>query len=163
VKIWIDADAAPRDVKEIVFRASKRLEIQVLLVANQSIASSSPSRLVSSIAVREGANEADKYIVAHALAGDLCITADIPLAADLVANGVYVVEPRGEEYDDRNVASRLAARDFMDAARGAGAELSGPGPYSEKDKAAFASTFDRVLTRAIKRSSDDRQHHNPQL
>lgn len=151
MQIWIDADAAPRDVKEIVFRASARLGLSVVLVANQSIAIPSNSSRIKSIAVPDGANIADKYIVDHSEAGDICVTADIPLAAQLVDKGVHVIEPRGEEFDERNVKSRLAARDLLDAARGAGMELTGPKPYSSKDKSAFASTLDRVLTRRLKK------------
>ena len=150
MKIWIDADAAPRDVKELIFRASTRLKLQVVLVANQSIWVPTDSGLVSSVAVSEGANIADRYIVEHAEAGDLAITADIPLAAQLVDKRVYVIDPRGEEYDDRNVSGRLAARDLLDAARGSGMEISGPAPYSPKDRNAFASALDRILTRAMK-------------
>jgi len=150
MKIWIDADAAPRDVKELVFRASKRLSIEVTLVANQSIWFPPGSQLIQAITVRDGANIADQYIVEHASVGDVVITADIPLAAQLVANQVFVLDPRGEVYDDRNVGSRLASRDFLDAARGAGMELSGPRPYSQRDRTEFASALDRVLTRAIK-------------
>ncbi len=150
MKIWIDADAAPREVKELVFRAATRLKMPVVLVANQSIWVPPGNSLFSSITVRDGANIADKYIVDHAEAGDLAITADIPLAAQLVAKQVFVIDPRGELYDDRNVAGRLAARDLFDAARGAGMEFSGPAPYSTKDRIAFASTLDRILTRAMK-------------
>jgi uncharacterized protein len=150
MKIWIDADAAPREVKELVFRASTRLKLQVVLVANQSIWVPPNHPLISAIAVRDGANVADKYIVEHAQSGDLAVTTDIPLAAQLVEKQVYVIDPRGEEFDDRNVASRLAARDLLDAARGAGMELSGPRPYNTKDKTAFASALDRILTKMIK-------------
>ncbi|MBU6175525.1 MAG: YaiI/YqxD family protein [Planctomycetes bacterium] len=150
MKIWIDADAAPRDVKELVFRASKRLSIEVMLVANQSIWFPQGSRLIQAVTVRNGANIADQYIVEHAAVGDVVITADVPLAAQLVANQVFVLDPRGEVYDDRNVGARLASRDFLDAARGAGMELSGPSPYSQRDRTEFASALDRTLTRAIK-------------
>ena len=150
MRIWIDGDAAPREVKEMVFRASARLKLPVVVVANQSIWVPPSNGLITSIAVRDGANVADKYIVEHSTAGDLVITADIPLAAQLVEKKVYVVDPRGEQYDETNVFGRLTARDLFDAARGAGMELSGPPPYSAKNRAAFASTFDRVLTRAIK-------------
>ena len=150
MKIWIDADAAPREVKELVFRASTRLKIAVVLVANQSIWSPPGSSLISSIAVPNGANIADKYIVDHSESGDVAITADIPLAAQLVQKQVYVIDPRGELFDERNMASRLAARDLFDAARGAGMEFSGPAPYSAKNRNEFASTLDRVLTRAMK-------------
>jgi uncharacterized protein YaiI (UPF0178 family) len=145
--IWIDADAAPREVKELVFKASARLELAVRLVANQSISVPSTNGRIQSIAVRDGANVADRYIVENALANDLAITADIPLAAALVDKGVYVIEPRGGVLDANNVKSRLASRDLLDAARGSGMEISGPKPYSLKDKAAFASALDRILTR----------------
>jgi uncharacterized protein YaiI (UPF0178 family) len=153
MQIWIDADAAPREAKELVFRASERLKIPVILVANQSIWIPQGRALISCVAVRDGANIADQYIVEHSQSGDLAITADIPLAALLVEKQVYVVDPRGEEYDDRNVSGRLAARDLFDAARGAGMEFSGPQPYSPRDRAAFASCLDRVLTRAVKRAA----------
>jgi uncharacterized protein YaiI (UPF0178 family) len=150
MKLWIDADAAPRDAKELVFRASKRLGIEVTLVANQSIGVPPRNRLIQVVTVRDGANVADQYIVEHAQPGDVVLTADIPLAAQLVAKEVFVLDPRGEVYDDRNVGARLAARDFLDAARGAGMELSGPRPYSQRDRTSFASALDRVLTRALK-------------
>ncbi len=151
MKIWIDADASPRDVKEIVFRASKRLQVPVVLVANQSINVSDRGSLVSCVVVRDGANMADKYIVEHCEPGDVVITADIPLAAQLVEKKAFVVEPRGEIFDENNIAGRLAARDFLDAARGAGMDLSGPSPYTTQDRTAFASAFDRTLTKALRK------------
>jgi len=150
MRIWIDADAAPRDVKELVYRASARLKLPVVLVANQSIWVPPGNSLISGITVTDGANIADKYIVDQSEPGDLAITADIPLAAQLVMKGVFVIDPRGEEFDDRNIAGRLAARDLFDAARGAGMEFSGPAPYSAKDRSEFASSLDRILTRALK-------------
>jgi uncharacterized protein len=150
MKIWIDADAAPREVKELVFRASKRLELDVTLVANQSIWLPPSEGRIQGVTVRDGANVADQYIVDNAEPGDVAITADVPLAAQLVAKHVFVVDPRGEVYEDRNIGSRLASRDWLDAARGAGMELSGPRPYSSRDRTAFAAALDRVLTRAIK-------------
>ena len=150
MKIWIDADAAPRESKELVFRASKRLEIEVTLVANQSIWLPPNNRLVNGVTVRDGANIADQYIVDNATAGDVAITADIPLAAQLVAKDVFVISPRGEVYDDRSIGPRLASRDWLDAARGAGMTISGPQPYSQRDRVEFASALDRILTRAIK-------------
>jgi uncharacterized protein YaiI (UPF0178 family) len=149
MKIWIDADAAPRAVKELVYRASTRLKLQVVLVANQSIWVASESALVTCVVVPDGANIADRYIVSHTEPGDLAITADIPLAAQVIAKLVNVIDPRGEVYDDRNIQGRLAARDLLDAARGAGMQLAGPAPYSPKDRSAFASALDRVLTRAL--------------
>ena len=152
ITIWIDADAAPREVKEIVFRASARLQLQVRLVANQSIGVPNSGGRIQSVAVAYGANVADRYIIEHAMADDLAITADIPLAASLVDKGVHVIEPRGDVLDANNVKSRLASRDLLDAARGSGMEIPGPSPYSSKDKAAFASALDRILTRITRRT-----------
>jgi uncharacterized protein YaiI (UPF0178 family) len=164
MKIWIDADAAPRESKELVFRASKRLGIEVTLVANQSISLPPNHRLVNSVTVRDGANIADQYIVDNTTAGDVAITADIPLAAQLVAKDVFVISPRGEVYDDRNIGSRLASRDWLDAARGAGMAISGPQPYSQRDRVEFASALDRILTRAIKlRDQSASKRPTPQI
>lgn len=145
--IWIDGDAAPREVKELVYRASKRLQLRVRVVANQSIAIPSVGERIQSIVVRDGANMADRYILECAELNDLAITADIPLAAALVEKGVLVIEPRGVILDANNVKSRLASRDLLDAARGSGLEIRGPSVYSTKDKAAFASALDRTLVR----------------
>lgn len=152
MKIWIDADAAPREAKELVYRASQRLDIEVILVANQSIGIPPGNKRIRAVTVRDGANVADRYIVENSESGDVAITADIPLAADLVAKQVYVLDPRGEVFDDRNVGSRLASRDLLDAARGAGMELSGPRPYSQRDRTRFASALDRILTQAMKKA-----------
>ena len=150
MKIWIDADAAPREVKEIVFRAAKRLKIETVLVANQTSYTPPESRHITSVTVREGANVADTYIVDNSQANDLVITADIPLAALLVEKDVVVIDPRGEQYSADNVRSRLSVRNYLDQARGAGEIRGGSRPYGERDKAAFASTFDRLLARLIK-------------
>ena len=150
MKIWIDADAAPRDVKEIVFRAARRLSLETLLVANQPMARPPNAPMVSMVIVPQGANVADRYIAEHARPGDLVITADIPLAAQLVGHGVAVIDPRGDEYHADNMASRLSMRDFMDNLRGAGEVVGGSRPYSELDKKAFACTFDRLVTRLRK-------------
>ncbi|QDT12135.1 YaiI/YqxD family protein [Planctomycetes bacterium K23_9] len=151
MKIWIDADAAPTDVKEVVFRASVRLEIPVVLVANRPIASPANAALVKCVVVRDGANVADTYIVNHSQPGDLAITADIPLASDLVAKSIAVIDPRGEEYTAHNISSRLAMRDFMDELRGfSESAQGGTAPYNKKDKRAFASVFDRTLSKLLK-------------
>jgi uncharacterized protein len=150
MKIWIDADAAPRDVKEIVYRAAKRLELETLLVANRKLPVPPGTRFVATIRVEGGPDEADRYIAEHAVAGDLAVTADIPLAAALVEQGVLVIDPRGEEYTAENVGERLAMRDFMDGLRGAGAETGGSRPYGPKDKQSFAAALDRVLSRALR-------------
>ncbi len=145
MKIWIDADAAPREVKDVVFRAAKRLDLETILVANQGLAVPGHAARVSVVAVPPRANAADKYIVENANSGDLVVTADIPLAALLVDKNVLVVDPRGEEYHQDNVASKLSMRDFMDGLRGAGEVTRGKPPYSASDKKAFAQTLDRLL------------------
>jgi len=151
MKIWIDADAAPRDVKEVVFKAAHRLAVETVLVANQKIGIPASAETVSMVVVREGANVADRYIVLHSQPGDLVVTADIPLAALLVEKKVDVIDPRGEAYDAGNIASRLSMRDFMDQMRGAGMVTGGSRPYGDRDKKAFANTFDRLLTRLLKK------------
>ena len=150
MKIWIDADAAPRDVKEVVFKAANREGVETVLVANQRIPIPANAATVSMVTVREGANVADQYIVLHSQPGDLVVTADIPLAAELVAKRVDVIDPRGEAYDSGNIASRLSMRDFMDQMRGAGMATEGSPPFSDRDKKAFANTFDRLLTKLLR-------------
>lgn len=151
MKLWIDADAAPRDVKEVVYRAAKRLELETLLVANQRLTVPPGNAYVSTVRVEGGPDEADRYIAEHSEAGDVAVTADIPLAASLVEKGVLVIDPRGEEYTTENVGERLAVRDFMDGLRGAGVETGGSRPYGSKDRQAFAGALDRVLTRALRK------------
>jgi uncharacterized protein YaiI (UPF0178 family) len=150
MKIWIDADAAPRDVKEIVFRAARRLEIEAVLVANQWISTPINNPWIRAVRVAGGPDVADHHIAEHAEAGDVAVTADVPLAARLVEKQVIVIDVRGQEYSEENVGERLAVRDFMDGLRGAGIETSGPRPYNPKDKATFAAALDRALTRAAK-------------
>ena len=147
MRIWIDADAAPREVKEVVFRAARRLKVDVVLVANQGMALPSNAPTVTLVVVGHGANQADRHIVEFSQAGDLVVTADIPLAKLLVDRQVTVIDPRGDEYHADNIASRLSLRDFMDELRGSGAELGGNRPYGPQDKKAFAASFDRLLTR----------------
>ena len=153
MKIWIDADAAPRDVKDVVFRAAKRLSVETVLVANQRIGIPANAETVSVFTVREGADVADRYIVLNSQSGDLVVTADIPLAALLVDKQVDVIDPRGEAYDASNIASRLSMRNFMDDLRGAGTVTGGSRPYGDRDKKAFANTFDRLLTKLLKRAA----------
>jgi len=149
VKIWIDADAAPNDVKTIVFRASARLEIETALVANQRLSTPLNNPLVESVRVAGGPDVADQHIVDHASEGDLAITADIPLAAALVEKGVLVLDPRGEEYTEANVRERLSIRDFMDSLRSTGVDTGGPSAYGEREKQDFANALDRLLTREL--------------
>ena len=151
--IWIDADAAPRDVKELVFRASKRLAIDTVLVANQRLQTPPGNRLVRAVWVDGGADVADQYIVDHASAGDLVVTQDVPLAAALVPRGIAVLEPRGEEHTASTVGERLSVRDFMEQARLAGMVTGGPPPFDGRAKQAFAAALDRALTR-LRRAPD---------
>lgn len=146
--IWVDADAAPRDVKEIVFRAAKRLAIPTVLVANQRLAAPQNNPHVSTVWVQGGPDVADRHIAEHAQAGDVAVTADIPLAATLVEKGITVLDPRGDLYSEENVRERLSIRDFMDSLRGAGVETGGAKPYGAREKQAFAAALDRVLMAA---------------
>jgi len=149
MKIWIDADACPRVIKEIVFRASERLELPVCLVANNTM-EKHHSRLITSVVVAEGFDAADDYIAEHASHLDLVITADIPLAARIVEKGAVGLDPRGERYTEENVRERLSIRDMMQELRGAGMIQGGPGPFSTTDRRRFASSLDSLLTRMIR-------------
>ena len=150
MKIWIDADACPRIIKDIVFRASQRLHIAVVLVANKNLAKHN-APLVTSIIVAEGADVADDYIADHATADDLVITADIPLAARIVANGGIALDPRGELYTEENVGEKVAYRDLMHELRSAGMVAGGPAQIGLADRQRFASALDRTLTRMIRK------------
>lgn len=150
MKIWIDADAAPRDVKELVFRAAKRLNIPALLVANQFLQAPPGNPMVTAIRVDGGPDVADGYIVDHAEPGDLVVTQDIPLAALLVPKRIAVLDPRGTEHTEETIGERLSIRDFMEQARGSGAVTGGPPPFDARAKQAFASALDRVLTRLLR-------------
>jgi uncharacterized protein YaiI (UPF0178 family) len=149
-KLWIDADAAPRDVKEICFRASDRLALATILVANQRIQIPPGYPHLSAVRVDGGPDVADRYIAEHAEPGDVAVTADIPLAALLVPNGVVVLDPRGEEYTAETIGERLSVRNFMDGLRGAGVETGGHAPWGPREKQAFANALDRALTRAVR-------------
>jgi uncharacterized protein len=152
LKIWVDADAAPRDVKEIVFRAALRLEIPTVLVANQRLTTPLNNPFVTAVRVSGGPDVADQHIVEHASAGDVAVTADIPLAALLVERDVLVLDPRGEEYSAENVRERLSIRDFMESLRDTGVETGGPKSYGAREKRAFAGALDRVLTASLRRT-----------
>lgn len=147
MRIWIDADAAPRDVKELVFRAGKRLKIPTVLVANQRLQIPLGHPLVTAVRVEGGMDVADQYIADQAEPGDLVITQDIPLAAILVPKGVAVLDPRGDEHTAETIGARLSVRDFLDHLRSAGTVTSGPPPYDARAKRAFAAALDRTLTR----------------
>ncbi len=150
ITLWIDADAAPRDVKEICYRASERLRLPTILVANQRIQIPPGHALLSAVRVDGGPDVADRYIAEHARAGDVAITADIPLAALLVPKAVVVLDPRGEEYTPDSIGERLSVRNFMEGLRGAGVETGGHAAWGPREKQAFANALDRALTRALR-------------
>lgn len=152
LRLWIDADAAPRDVREIVFRAALRLEVTVFLVSNQRVQLPANNPFVEMVWVTAGPDEADQRIVDEAREGDLAVTADIPLAAALVEKGVRVIDPRGEEYTPENVRERLSIRDFMASLRDTGVDTGGPSARSARDTREFANALDRILTATVGRS-----------
>ncbi len=151
MRIWIDADAAPRDVKEIVFRAAKRLDIETILVANMHLQTPPGNPLVSAVWVDGGPDVADQHIVNHAEPGDLVVTQDIPLAAQLVPRAIVVLDPRGDEHTEETIGERLSVRDFMEKLRSTGMQTGGPPPFDARAKQAFASALDRALTRLTRR------------
>lgn len=151
MKLWIDADAAPREVKDICLRVSERLRLETVLVANQRIQLPSGYTHVSTVRVDGGPDVADLYIAEHAAAGDVAVTADIPLAALLVPKGVVVIDPRGDEYTANIIGERLSVRNFMEGLRSSGFETGGHSAYGTREKQAFANALDRVLTRAMRR------------
>jgi uncharacterized protein YaiI (UPF0178 family) len=143
-KIWVDADACPKVIKEILFRAADRVGVPVILVANQPI-HVPRSRHIRSILVAGGFDVADNHIVQHLETGDLVITADIPLAAEVIEKGGLALNPRGELYTEDNIRQRLNMRDFMDTLRGSGVDTGGPASFSQADRQAFANHLDRLL------------------
>ena len=149
MKVWIDADACPKMVKELVYKASFRLQFPVCLVAN-SYLSTPPAPNISFVQVDQGADVADAYIVENCAVSDLVVTADIPLAALLVEKGATAINPRGEIYTEENVRERLSVRDFMQELRDSGLETGGPAPLGPKDKERFANALDRILTKMLK-------------
>lgn len=147
MKMWIDADACPRDVKDVVFRASQRTGVPVVLVANKALSIPRQQGL-SAVQVPGGPDVADDHLVEHAQKGDVVVTADIPLAARLVERGVVAINPRGELYDEENIRERLSVRDFLSDLRDTGVMTGGPASFGPKDKARFANALDRVLQSA---------------
>jgi len=149
IKIWIDADACPKVIKEVIFKASFRLQLPVCLVANSFMAIPL-SPIITSIQVDKGADRADQYIVDNISDEDLVITADIPLAALIVEKGALAINPRGELYTEENVGERLSMRDFMQDLRDGGMNTGGPAPFSAKDKESFTNSFNRIITKMMK-------------
>jgi uncharacterized protein YaiI (UPF0178 family) len=146
MKIWVDADACPVVIKEILFKAAERTEIQLTLVANQRI-NVPRSRFISTVQVASGFDVADNEIVERLEAGDLVITGDIPLAAEVIEKGGFALNPRGEMYTTENIKARLNIRDFMDTMRGSGIDTGGPPALSQVDRKNFADNLDRLLAK----------------
>ncbi|MBS6361813.1 YaiI/YqxD family protein [Burkholderia sp.] len=147
--VLVDADACPAVVKDVLFRAARRVEICVTLVANQYLRTP-PSPFIKSIQVPAGFDAADARIVELATAGDLVITADIPLAAAALDKGAHVLDPRGGWFSRENIEERLTMREMMSQLRSAGIDTGGPPPYSARDSNAFARQLDRFLARHCK-------------
>jgi hypothetical protein len=146
MQIWVDADACPGFIKEILYRAAERAQISMTLVANKLLRTP-PSRYIKAIQVPAGFDVADSKIVQHLEPGDLVITADIPLAAEVIEKGGHALNPRGEFYTPDTIRERLNMRDFMDTLRSSGVETGGPSSLSQSDRKAFASQLDRFLAK----------------
>ena len=146
MKIWVDADACPNVVKEILFRAADRAKISVTLVANQYIRTP-PSPFLRSIQVEQGFDVADNYIVQECEVGDLVITADIPLADELITKGAHALNPRGELYTKDTIKQRLQMRDFMETMRSSGIQTGGPSVLTQADRQNFANKLDAFLSK----------------
>jgi uncharacterized protein YaiI (UPF0178 family) len=145
MSIWVDADACPGVIKEILFRAAERTQTQLTLVANQPLRTP-PSKVIRSIQVSQGFDVADNEIVQRMNTGDLVITADIPLASEVIDQGGVALNPRGELYTTANIKARLSMRDFMETLRSSGVETGGPAAFSQTDRQNFANQLDRWLT-----------------
>jgi len=150
LKIWVDADACPGPIKDILFRAAERLKVPLTLVANKPLRTP-PSPYIRAIQVPAGFDVADDRIAAEAQGGDLVITADIPLASAAIAKGAHVLDPRGERMTPENIQERLALRGFMEELRSSGVQTGGPAPFSTRDQKAFADQLDRLLQRLCAR------------
>ncbi|MEM1291096.1 MAG: YaiI/YqxD family protein [Cyanobacteria bacterium P01_H01_bin.162] len=148
MQIWVDADACPKVIKEIIFRAARRVAVKTTLVANQALTIPA-SPYIESVQVKAGLDVADGYIVQHLAAKDLVVTADIPLAAEAIAKGAYALNPRGEFYDEVNIRQRLSMRNFLDELRSSGVETGGPPPFNQRDREAFANQLDRFLVKHL--------------
>ena len=149
MKIWVDADACPVVIKNVLFRAAERTGTQLTLVANQPIRIP-PSRCIKMLQVASGFDVADKEIVKRLTVGDLVITGDIPLAAEVIEKGGYALNPRGELYTEDNIKERLNMRDFLDTLRASGIDTGGPPALSQKERNAFANHLDKLLTKFAK-------------
>ena len=146
MQIWVDADACPTVVKEILYRASQRVQVPLTLVANQPL-STPKSPIIKTIQVSSGFDVADNYIVEQLEPGDLVITADIPLAAEVIEKGGHAINPRGAIYTPENIRQRLAMRNFMEELRSTGQNTGGPPPLGHTDRQRFANALDRFLAK----------------
>lgn len=146
MKIYVDADACPTVIKDILYRAAERKQLELVLVANQPLRVP-PSKFIKALTVSSGFDVADDEIVKRCEAGDLVITADIPLAAEVIAKGGQALSPRGELFTKDNIRGRLNVRDFMDTMRASGVQSGGPPPLNQRDRMAFANHLDRILAR----------------
>ena len=146
MKIWVDADACPVAIKEILYRAANRAEIPLTLIANQMLRVP-PSPWIKALQVPSGFDVADQRIAQEAVAGDIVVTADVPLAALVIAKGAVVIDPRGELLDKGCIQERLTMRNFMETLRNSGVETGGPSSLSSADRQAFANQLDRLLAK----------------
>ena len=144
--IWVDADACPAVVKEVLFRAAERTQTPLVLIANQPLRIP-PSKFISRMQVASGFDVADNEIVKRAQVGDLVITADIPLASEVIDKGAHALNPRGEMYSKENIRQRLNMRDFLETMRASGVQSGGPKPLGQRDIQEFANVLDRWLAR----------------
>lgn len=142
--IWVDADACPTVIKDILYRAAERKKLPLVLIANQPLRTP-PSPYISSLVVSKGFDEADNEIVRRTQAGDLVITADIPLAAEVLAKGGLALNPRGELYSTDTIKQKLTMRDFMETLRASGIQSGGPASLNQSDRQAFANQLDKIL------------------
>lgn len=150
MEIWVDADACPNVIKAILFRAAERTQVPITLVANK-VLRTPPSRYIKMVQVSAGFDEADNYIAQQVNDGDLVITADIPLASEVINKGGHALNPRGEFYTKDNIRQALTMRNFMEELRSSGVETGGPASLSHADRQAFANELDRLLTRFRKK------------
>jgi hypothetical protein len=152
LKIWVDADAVPGEIKDVIVRASQRLKIETIFVANKNVRIG-PGPFVSMVRVTQGADVADAHILDASSSEDFCVTADIPLASMLVAKGLTVIDPRGDLYSEATVGERLSIRDFMAGLREAGIQTEGPRPFNAKAKQRFAARLDALLSKALRNAT----------
>ena len=148
MKIWVDADACPKAIKDILFRVAERLSITTTLVANHTL-QTPPSRYIQFLQVKSGFDVADNEIVKRLMVGDLVITSDIPLAYEVLCGGSHAINPRGELYTQDNIKERLNMRDFMDTLRSTGIDTGGPNALSSRDIQAFANQLDKFLMKEV--------------